>query len=236
MAGGIVVSGRYVPQTKYSTFAINTVIMKCTAQLAIFGLSILFSVQVTGQSLPDESFVKDTTAPKPEIGFKLGANFQSITTSDWVQAYNAGFLGGFFVGLHKNKIGVRAEILASTAHYQSAIAIDSVGNKGNFNLIYLNVPLLLEYRVIPNLSILLGPQYNNVVSVTKLSTLDGDPKVLFKSGEFAAVLGVEGKLPHRIGIGARYIYGLTSVNNYAPFSNESWQTRSIQIYASYTIK
>jgi len=209
--------------------------MKCTSFLVLSGLALLFSIRAAGQTSPDEPIMKDTTSPKPEIGIKLGANFQSITSTDWIQAYNPGIAGGFFAGFHKNKVGIRAEILASTSHYQSVIAIDSDGTKGNFGMVYLNIPVLFEYKIIPCLSIQAGPQYSNLLSINKLSPLSSDPKVLFKSGEFSAVVGVEAKLPAHIIAGARYIYGLTNLNNGALISSETWQTRTIQIYAGYII-
>jgi len=179
----------------------------------------------------------DSTAPKPYFGIKAGVNAQTITGTDWVSGYNTGFSGGFFAGLHKNKVGVRLEILASTTHYKSKISIDTDGNIGDFNVIYLNIPLLLDYTVIPNrLSVQLGPQYSNVVSVTKNSQLYADPKVLFKAGEFAAVIGMEAQLHKSIFAGARAGYCFSNMNNQATTSTQTWQNRSFQVYFGYRFK
>jgi hypothetical protein len=211
--------------------------MKNTLFPVVLGLAILFSIPAVGQTSPEEPpMMKDTTSPKPMLGFRLGANFQTITSSDWVQAYNAGVTGGFFAGFHQKNAGIRLEILASTTQYKSVIPIDSEGNKGNFSVVYLDVPLLFEYNIIPQLSIQLGPQFSSIVSVTKQTTLDADPKVLFKSSEFSGVVGLEAKLPAHIIAGARYIYGFTNLNNSALVSSENWETRTIQVYAGYIIK
>ncbi len=179
----------------------------------------------------------DSTAPKPYFGIKAGVNMQSITGADWVSGYNTGFSGGFFAGLHKNRIGVRLEILASTTHYKSKISIDTDGNIGDFNVTYLNVPLLLDYTIIRNhLSLQVGPQYSNMVSVSKNSQLYADPKVLYKSGEFAGVIGLEANLPHKIIVGARYNYCFTNMNNQATTSTETWQNTSLQVYIGYCVK
>src|ERR1017187_9730232 len=98
--------------------------MKCASLFALFCLTILFSFPALGQSTEFVPAPIDTTLPKPEFGFKLGANFQSITSTDWVQTYNTGVVGGFFVGFHKNKIGVNAEILVSTTGYKTVKGID----------------------------------------------------------------------------------------------------------------
>ena len=99
----------------------------------------------------------DSTAPKPLLGIRLGANFQGITGSDWVQAVNTGVVGGFYAGMHKNKVGVQLEILASTTKYKSKITIDTDGNIANFNVTYLNIPLLLNYISFLILCFRLGP-------------------------------------------------------------------------------
>jgi hypothetical protein len=66
---------------------------------------------------------------------------------------------------------------------------------------------------------------------------------MFTSGEFSAVLGVEGKLPYHLVVGGRYIYGLSNINNHSAISNgtsiisdEAWYNRSAQIYVGYTFK
>lgn len=185
----------------------------------------------------------DSLLPKPVFGVKAGANVQTITGNDWVRANNAGFTGGFFFGLHKNKVGVRAEILVNTTSYKSKYSMDSAGNIGDFNIAALQIPLMFEYQVIPWLSVQVGPQYTSILAVSKNAPFDADPKVMFTSGEFSAVLGVEGKLPYHLVVGGRYIYGLSNINNHSAISNgtsiisdEAWYNRSAQIYVGYTFK
>lgn len=200
-------------------------------------MSFLFVSVASGQVANELFHPADSTAPKPYFGIKAGVNMQSITGADWVSGFNTGFSGGFFAGLHKNRIGVRLEILASTTHYKSKISIDTDGNIGDFNITYLNVPLLLDYTIIRNhLSVQLGPQYSNMVSVSKNSQLYADPKVLYKAGEFAGVIGLEANLPHKFIVGARYNYCFTNMNNQATTSTETWQNSSVQIYVGYCVK
>jgi len=202
-----------------------------------FALGILFFCSASRAQVANELFnPNDSTAPKPLIGIKAGVNLQSITSSDWVQALNAGFSGGFYAGLHKDKIAFRAEFLVGTTSYKSKVAIDSEGNIGNFNVVYLNIPLLFEYCFIPHLAVQVGPQYSNMISATKKSSFDGDPKVLFKAGEFSGVLGLEAKITAHFNAGARYIMGFTNLNNQAFTSSQVWHTNTIQVYAGYTFK
>jgi hypothetical protein len=217
--------------------------MKQGLFLAVLILFILSFSICNGQDSLSVSYLNDSTAPKPLFGLKLGMNVETITSSDWVKANNLGVTGGFFAGFHKNKFGVRAEILVSTTSYKSTIKIDSGGNVGDFNVVYFNVPLLFEYNITSWLSIQVGPQYNNLVSITKNAAFNSDPKVLFTPGGFSGAIGLEGKLPHNVIAGARYIYGFSNLNNYKAIStvnnvlsSQDWHTRSLQIYLGYSIR
>jgi len=180
----------------------------------------------------------DSTLPRIEFGVKLGVDLESISGSNtWEQSYKPGIAGGIFVGMHKHKIGVRLEILASTARYTSDSLVDSAGNKGDFRAVYINIPLLFEYRIIPNLLLLVGPQYSNLISIASVDGFSGDVKAFFRQSEFSGVIGLEGKLPKHLSVGARYIYGFTNLNNEAvSFSTDKWRNSTIQLYAIYSIR
>ncbi len=214
----------------------NVLFMKHGIFILFSLMSFLFAADARCQVAGEVFNPADSNAPKPFFGIKAGVNVQSITGADWVSAYNTGFSGGFFAGLHKNKLGVRLEVLASTTRYKSKISIDTDGNIADFSVVYLNIPLILDYSFIPHLSVQFGPQYSNVVSVTKNSQLYADPKVLYKSGEFAALIGLEAKLPQKFIAGARYIYCFSDMNNQATTSTQTWQNRSVQIYIGYSFK
>ncbi len=187
---------------------------------------------------------KDTTLPKPEFGIKLGIQAQNISGNAWNNSFQTGALGGFFVGLHKNKIGVRAEILAGTSIYKANTKkdasgnpiglADSVGNLADFKVVTLNIPVLFEYYILPGLSIQAGPQLNSILGVKSMNAFPGAAKTLFKQSEFLGVIGVEKKLPHHILVGARYNYGFSDINNVSVSEYpESWKTQTIQVYAGY---
>ncbi len=132
---------------------------------------------------------------------------------------------------------MRAEILASAARYTSKSLTDSAGNKGDFRATYLNIPLLFEYRIIPDLVLLLGPQYSNMLSINSVDGFSGNVKSLFKQSEFSGILGLEWKLPKHFLVGGRYIYGFTDMNNEAvSFSTDAWRNSTIQLYAGYSIR
>ncbi len=157
--------------------------------------------------------------------------------STWEDKMYPGFAGGIFMQTGKNKFGVRIEVLASTAHCKfKKLIVDSIGTKGEFNSLSIDVPLLLEYKIVPFLCIQAGIQYSSIISNTAKNGYQGESKLLFKNGGFAVTGGLEARLPMKVIIGAKYAYGLTNLNNNTLITEEPWQTRSVQLYAGYIIK
>jgi hypothetical protein len=169
---------------------------------------------------------------------KLGANFQATSGNFWDNKYNPGVTGGVIIGTHKNRIGVRGEVLIGMCTYQSTYADSATGIKPHLSGVTLTIPILLEYKVLPVLTLLAGPQYSNLISMKSTNIGLGDPKVFFKASEFSAVVGLEAKLPKNFLVGARFIAGLTDINNgqVTPAANESWKNTTFQGYVGYRIK
>ena len=212
--------------------------------LTIISTALLLSTHAGAQYLFNGG---DSTLPKIEFGLKLGANLQKLTGDTWDNSFKPGIVGGMYVGMQKHKVAVRAEILVNTSHYTSgkvtdtAGAItykvtDSAGNRGDFRATYLDIPLLFEYNVFSCFWLQAGPQYSIVMSVKNLTDYAGDPKVIFKQGELSGVIGLEARFPKHITGGLRYIYGFTNLNNDIVGATDSWQNRTIQIFAGYRIK
>ena len=213
--------------------------MKRAILLTLFSV-VLISNHSFAQTDPTTSTApkKDTTPPKVNIGVKLGANFQSVSGSLWDHGYQPGLTGGITVGMHKHKIGVRAEVLMSMSTFKSKAATDSIGDKSNVTAINIDVPVLFEYDVIRWLTILVGPQYSNILSAKDPNNLNQNPKLDFKGSSFSGVLGVEAKLPKHFTVGARYMLGFSNINNGILDQNEtdSWKTSAMQVYVGYGIK
>ncbi|MBA3829848.1 MAG: PorT family protein [Taibaiella sp.] len=197
-------------------------------------ITILFPAMLWAQA--------KTSIPSIDIGIKAGANFATLSGSTWDNGYKAGFLGGIFAGLHGAKMGVQAEAFFSQTSYTaqghnfydgySAFynnAMDSAKN-GRFRVSYLSIPVLFEFKPIPFLWIQIGPQYNGVVSVKDVDGLVKDGKALFKSSDISGVVGLELKLPLHLSLGARYVLGLSSMNNLAG----AWQQRLFQVHVGYS--
>lgn len=241
-------------------FNLNTHILKRIPSFAILLFALLFANHTKAQLLygdfskhRDSTMRKDSTLPKGEIGIKIGANTQSISGETWENSYNTGISAGFWARVHKNKIGLRIEALVSTFRLNSAMLTDSAGgkyyaigdsagNKGNFRGTYFDIPVVFEYSIIPKLIVQAGFQYSVLISLNKLTDINGSYITLFHQGELAGLIGVEVKLPLNISVGGRFKYGFSNVNNTTENNTAAaafpgiWKTNAIQLYACYKIK
>lgn len=183
-----------------------------------------------------------------ELGIKFGSNTESISGNFWDNKYNTGICGGFWTRMHKNKVGGRVEILVSTFQINSGTLKDSAGNpypaisdtsgnKGNFRALYIDIPVMFEYSVLPRLLLQAGIQYSHLVSLHNLTNISGNWQNFFKSGEFAALVGLEVKLPANFSVGARYRYGFGNLDNEeVSLFHDTWKTTAIQFFVGYKIK
>ena len=130
-------------------------------------------------------------------------------------------LVGFHAGGYVNfgfgpLIGLQPEVVFSLQGEKESVDDETI----NTSLGYINVPILLDIKPIPNFSILVGPQVGINVS-KKMSS--GDISIsgsevndlLEESGmkvstiDIAAVLGVQYTILGHLTIGARYNFGFT---------------------------
>lgn len=149
-------------------------------------------------------------AQKPSFGFKAGLNFISLsedTTGDDATGFHAGFV--FHAPI--KKYGVMLETVYSREGSE------------DLKLDYINVPIMVTYKIIPGLRAHLGPQFKvNVNADSKINSssfegagLDLDVSIDesfeddIKDLNFDGVAGIEYKFPV-IGVfaQARYVFGL----------------------------
>ncbi len=170
--------------------------------------------------------------PKVTFGLKGGLNLQQTSGSLADNAYNAGGLGGVFIGLTKKKIGVQVEGLVKSAKvdytplYNPGIGVTA---KVHVNTVSLNVPVLFEYKLFWRIWGQIGPQFSTILSAKQSSK---DVKNQFNTTNFDGVIGLQAILPAHFTLSSRYILGLTNMN--ASEKNvagaiDTWNERSVQI-------
>ena len=170
--------------------------------------------------------------PKPLIGVKIGAASSYLSGNlAFNQAYTPGITAGAYMEFRRKKYGLQMEGQIATAMHSLQ---DSFINGGTLHFIYLDIPVLFEYRLFPGLWVQAGPQIGTLISVTQNPGTIVAPKTLFESNNFSGVIGLEGKLPHRFSIGARYVAGISNINNGNVLNpSQAWSTTSIQFYLGY---
>jgi len=179
--------------------------------------------------------------PKPMLGLKIGGNFNELSTSgsELAQSYKPSFLPGVFAGLRKGSWGLRLEAIINTAKYDYSF---SGVSKGTFKNVYLDLPLMLEYKLIPRIWGQVGVQFSRTLSVDALASGNtppiNSPSDWFQKNSYSGVIGVEARLPVHLVLGARYILGFTDMNavstsNASGAASSAWKARTAQIYLGF---
>lgn len=141
-----------------------------------------------------------------DLGIKAGANFANISDVSHL-SNKTGFQAGIFGGIKfSEKIGIQADMLYS----QQGAEFDG----GEFDLTYINVPIVLKYYIIQGLNIQAGPQFGFVVDDKISFDVFGDISRKAKAENFdlSGVVGAGYDFPMGIRLDARYNFGLTDVS------------------------
>ncbi len=164
--------------------------------------------------------------PTVVLGVKVGANLQQMSGSGTTfdAKLKPGILGGVFLSVEKKKLGVRVEGLIKTASF------DIAGTSSRINTVTVDIPALLEYKLIKRVWIQVGPQFSSLISA-KQNNNGPDFKGNLRNSDISAVGGLEVRLPLKLTVGARYIYGFVNVNNTA--APGTWRNSSIQVSVGY---
>ena len=176
-----------------------------------------------------------TQAQGFHLGIKAGANLFKVDGESFDQEFMFGYTAGAFAQINvTSKWGIQPEMNFNQTNYRtgnnfSSVVPDGVNDvKGKLD--YLTIPVLLSYRPIPLLSLLAGPQYG--ILLNQDEHLVNNAGQAFKKGDFAFVGGAQLNLASFL-VGARYVAGLTNINN---VTNEStWKNQGWQLYAGFRI-
>lgn len=166
-----------------------------------------------------------TKAQSFKMGLKAGANFTKISGSSFTDEFKLNYQAGAFIELDINKkIGIQPEVLFSQSQ-GTTVATGGVLTAPNtsYNLNYLNIPILLRYKVGKILVLNLGPQYS--ILLNNDNTLVANGKNAFKEGDFSMVGGLQLGFKF-LRVYARYNVGLNNINDVS--NSENWKSQQIQ--------
>lgn len=149
-----------------------------------------------------------------KVGVKAGANFTTFSGSDAKLGdvspkYKVGFAGGGLVNLQLSEMfSLQPEVLYSMEGARYA----EDGERMNYNINYINIPVLAQYHHASGFYAETGPQLGLLASAkmayegNSVSVKDSFKKINFSWG-----FGAGYQLSNGLGIGARYNLGLTSI-------------------------
>jgi len=169
------------------------------------------------------------------LGIKAGANLFKVDGQSFSDEYKFGYNVGAFSQINFTpNWGIQPEVMFNQTNYRTGTEFSSIypggvnDVKGKLN--YLTIPLLLNFRPIPLLSILAGPQFGILLNQDRHLIDQG--KDAFKKGDFSLVGGAQLNLAS-IMVGARYVIGLNDINDVS--DNQKWKNQGWQLYAGFRI-
>lgn len=167
-------------------------------------------------------------AQKLDIGIKAGAEANKLEGLAFKESYSFGYHLGVFVrvGLTR-KLSVQPEVLFSQTNIDTSNSFSDIYQFKDISKVklgYLKIPLLLDYRIVPKVSIQAGPQYG--ILINNNLTLLQNGKDAFKKGEFSMLAGLQVNLL-KFRIYGRYAIGLSELNDID--EKDKWKSQSVQL-------
>ncbi|MDQ6890438.1 MAG: PorT family protein [Bacteroidota bacterium] len=150
-------------------------------------------------------------AQQAHFGVKGGINVSQLNVKDDNSSFNSkiGLNAGLLAHIHASKTwAIQPEVF-----YSSEGAKQKVGNSDvKINLNYINVPVLLQYMASNGLRFEGGPQIGFLVNAKTKTNNATVANNNFKSTAFSIPLGVGYLTTSGLGFDARYVFGLSNIN------------------------
>jgi len=177
------------------------------------------------------------------VGLKVGANLSKLEGKDWESGYKSNILGGAFVRVHNNRVGIQVEGFFSQVSYTTGKDFKSIYNayvdsargameSGTLKVSYFNIPVLLQLKVVSRVWLQLGPQFSGVVSVDDKDKFFKDAESIIRKGTVSGVGGLWLDLPLHINAGVRYVMGFSRFDDNDV--DRAWKQRNIQLHLGLT--
>jgi hypothetical protein len=171
------------------------------------------------------------------LGIKGGANVNKLTGQSFTDKFSFGYhIGGFIeIGIGK-KLSLQPEVFVSQIKQDTSSQFRAIYNNllgvapSNIQLSYLNLPILLGYKLSDQFSIQLGPQYS--ILMNQNANLLQNGKNAFKNGDFSILGGLQLEVS-KFRIYGRYVVGLNNLNDIDKM--DEWKNQSLQIGIGLTI-
>ncbi|HLZ87494.1 MAG TPA: porin family protein [Puia sp.] len=172
-----------------------------------------------------------------ELGLKAGGNLMKVGGRSFHGKSYPGFSAGVYGKLNfTSKWSLQPEIDWNQTIAKTTDEFNALYGGVSFqqvNLNYVAIPVLLSFKPVPELSILLGPQYAYLVSQTTglLQYPNDAGKNAFNHNDLSIVFGGQLNLGKVI-FGLRYTAGL---NNISFSTTDTWRQYGFQAYIGYQL-
>jgi hypothetical protein len=162
----------------------------------LLAVALLFSVQ----SAFSQSF---------SIGPKAGLNISNYTGGDIESKALVGYhLGGIINYGFGNVFSIQPEVLFST----QGAKVNRGGNESDFKISYVTVPIMLKFKTNGGFYVEFGPQAG---FRTSSDIPDQTINNFAKNLDLAAAAGIGYQSPIGLGVGVRYVAGLSKVGDFS---------------------
>lgn len=188
----------------------------------LLSVSALLIGTVTVSNAQDKSSNKESMSPS--FGIKGGVNLATVTGSDFDSpdsrtSFHVGLVGEMPIA---DILSIQAEVLYSGQGFDFRPLPG--GDKAEFQLDYINVPVLAKVYVFKGLSLEVGPQFGFLVN-EKIDFKSGNDIDLDDAKKFD--FGVAGGLTFQTDMGlfasGRYVYGVTNIYDDVNIKNSVFQ-------------
>lgn len=152
-------------------------------------------------------------AQEVKYGAKAGLNFANLTGDVEDVSMKIGFnVGGFAEIKVSDKFSVQPELLYSTQGAKSEESFEGETIESEWNLSYLNIPIMAKYYVSEKFSLEAGPQIGFLLgSKVKVESIEVDFKDNTESIDFGLNIGSAYDFTENLFAGLRYNIGLSNV-------------------------
>lgn len=168
------------------------------------------------------------TFPGIEIGVKAGVNIQRTSGSTvWASPFTTGPMGGAYASFTKRNFGWRAELLAKMGWVQYKSTGEDV------KCVYMDIPILAEYRILDVVTIHAGPVYTYMASARGM-TGGSKLNMLFNKHDISLAVGADVRVNKRFAVQARYLNGFMNLNKLDnTIYTGTWKNSCLQLTLGY---
>ncbi len=148
-------------------------------------------------------------------GIKAGANITNFTGGNFDAVKKkaiVGFHGGGFLNFAFGGLSLQPELLVST----QGARIDSANRSYDWKVTYVTVPVMLKFGSGSGFFFEVGPQVGFKISE---NVTDEAIKDFAKGLDLSAAAGLGFQTKGGLGLGARYLVGLSKVGDFEPSEN-----------------